>query len=222
MALDVADTTSTPALPSATINEEVHSIPLPATISATVPATVRAPVSTIMNSSILEEIVAQDWRVVWKGTCPPEPPWRRKTSATAMARPPLPINENGEDPLPSHDLRVQVRSLDTTLDELLRQRHEASEGFFSLMKQEYDRIARECQTLQQCVAYLEIELKGYQQEEKYICRPTHVGHLQSIGSTRAHLLMPNLGHTAIYPLTAQDIGLLDLDHRDQAISYDPL
>ena len=129
------------------------------------------------------------------------------------------MNENGEDPLTSHDLRVQVRSLDTTVDELLRQRREASEGPFTLMKREYDRKAQECQTLKQRVAYLESELRGYQQDKKNICRPTLVGHLQSIGSIRAHQLMPNLGHTAFYPLTAQDIDLLDLDHRDKAISY---
>ena len=140
----------------------------------------------------------------------------------ATALPTSPVSENNEDPLTSHDLRVQVRSLDTTVDELLLQRREASEGAFSLMKREYDRKARECQTLKQRVAYLESELRWYQQDGKYICCPTLVGHLQSIGSTRAHLLMPNLGHTAVYPLTAQDIDLLDLDHRDQAISLDPL
>ena len=211
-----------PALPPTTIREEVRSIPLPATISATVPATVRAPAATITSSSSLEEMVVQDRRVVWKDTCPPEPPPQRKTSAVATACPTPTVSENGEDPLTSHALRVQVRSLDTTVDELLRQRREASEGAFSLMKREYDRKARECQTLKQRVAYLESELRGYQQDKKYICRPTLVGHLQSIGSTRAHLLMPNRGHTTVCPLTAQDIDLLDLDHRDQAISCDPL
>ena len=107
------------------------------------------------------------------------------------------------------------------MDELLRQRREASEGAVSLMKCEYDCKARECQPLKQCVVYLESQLRGYQQDEKYIYHPTHVGHLQSISSTRAHLLMPNLGHTAVYPLTAQDIDLLDLDHCDQPISCDP-
>ena len=140
----------------------------------------------------------------------------------AKVCPTLPVNENGEDPLTSHDLRVQVRSLYATVDELLRQCHEASEAAFSLMKQEYDCKARKCQMLKQRMAYLESELKEYQQDERYICRPTPVGHLQSISSTRAHLLMPNLGHTTVYPLTAQDIDLLDLDHRDQAISCDPL
>ena len=128
-----------PALPSTTISEEVRSIPLPATISATVPATVRAPAATITSSSSLEEMVVQDRRVVWKDTCPPEPPPQRKTSAVATARPTPPVSENGEDPLTFHDLRVQVRSLDTTVDELLRQRLEASEGAFSLMKREYER-----------------------------------------------------------------------------------
>ena len=68
-----------PALPPTTISEEVRSIPLPATTSATVPATVRAPAATTTSSSSLEEMVVQDRRVVWKDTCPPEPPrqWQR-------------------------------------------------------------------------------------------------------------------------------------------------
>ena len=88
--------------------------------------------------------------------------------------------------------------------------------------EEYEHKAKECQALKQRLAYVESELRGYQRNEQYVCRPTRVGHLQAIGSTRTHLLMPNLGHTAVFPLTAEDILKLDLENKDQAISCDPL
>ena len=127
-----------------------------------------------------------------------------------------------DDPLSSHTQRAQVRSLDGTIEELLRQRREATEGAFGAMKREYEKKAEECRVLKRRVAFLESEMRGFEKDSPYVPRPTIVGHLQSIGSTRAHLLLPNLGHTAVFPMTASDLALLNIDDRDQAISCDPL
>ena len=126
-----------------------------------------------------------------------------------------------DDPLSSHTLRAQVRNLDGTIEELLRQHCEATEGAFDAMK-EHEKKAEECRVLKCRVAFLELEMRGLEKDSHYVPRPTIVGHLQSIGSTRAHLLLPNLGHTSVFPLTASDITLLNIDDRDQAISCEPL
>ena len=127
-----------------------------------------------------------------------------------------------DDPLSSHTQRAQVRSLDGTIEELLKQRREATEGAFGAMKREYEKKAEECRVLKRRVTFLESEMRGFEKDSHYVPRPTIVGHLQSIGSTRAHLLLPNLGHTAVFPMTASDLALLNVNDRDQAISCDPL
>ena len=127
-----------------------------------------------------------------------------------------------DDPLSSHTQRAQVRSLDGTIEELLRQRREATEGAFGAMKKEYEKEAEECRVLKRRLAFLESEMRGFEKDSHCVPRPTIVSHLQSIGSTKAHLLLPNLGHTAVFPMTASDLALLNIDDRDQAISCDPL
>ena len=96
------------------------------------------------------------------------------------------------------------------------------EAAFSAMKREYERKALECKVLKRRVAVLEGEMRGYEASGRYIPRPTIVGHLQSVGTTRIHLLVPDRGHTAVYPLRRQDLAALELEGRDQAISCDPL
>ena len=111
-------------------------------------------------------------------------------------------SSNGNAPS-SQMHRAEVRNLDTTIEQLMCQRREATENAFNQIKREYERKAKECQAPKQHLAYVESELQGYQRNEQYVRRPTRVGHLQTIGSTRTHLLMPNLGHTAVFPLTAR-------------------
>ena len=126
------------------------------------------------------------------------------------------------NPLLSHTIGAQVRSLDGTIEELLRQHREATEVAFDAMKKEYEKKAEECRVLKRRVAFLESEMRGFEKDSHYVPQRTVVGHLQCIGSTRAHLLLPNLAHTAVSPMTASDLALLNIDNWDQAISCDPL
>ena len=143
-----------------------------------------------------------------------------KTCSVPDSRPAIP-SQPADDPS-SNYLRGHVRSLDGPIEDLLRQRREATEAAFSAMKREYERKALECKVLKRRVAVLEGEMRGYEASGRYIPRPTIVGHLQSVGTTRIHLLVPDRGHTAVYPLHRQDLAALELEGRDQAISCDPL
>ena len=90
------------------------------------------------------------------------------------------------------------------------------------MKREYEWKALESKVLKRRVAVLEGGMRGYEASDCYIPPLTIVGHLQSVGSTRIHLLVPDRGHTAVYPLQRQDLTALGFQSRDQAITSDPL
>ena len=145
----------------------------------------------------------------------------RKTRSVPDSQPAAPL-QPADDPSSSNYLRGHVRSLDGPIEDLLRQQRKATEAAFSAMKREYEWKALECKVLKRRVAVLEGEMRGYEAIGRYIPRPTIVGHLQSVGTTRIHLLVPDRGHTAVYPLRRQDLAALGLEGRDQAISCDPL
>ena len=189
--------------------QESSSLPLPPPQeSSSLPPPM--PLSIPLPSPAPASLQPETWRVVLT-----------KTRSVPDSRPAAPL-QPADDPTSSNYLRGHVRSLDGPIEDLLWQRREATEAAFSAMKKEYERKALECKVLKRRVAVLEGKMRGYEASGRYIPRPTIVGHLQSVGSTRIHLLVPDQGHTAVYPLRRQDLAVLGLEGRDQAISCDPL
>ena len=82
-------------------------------------------------------------------------------------------------------------------------------------------LRQEVQALRQRVEYLEGENKRLLKPDREP-RPTIVGHLEAIPSTRALVVYPSGGHTAVYPLDGQDLCILDLPNRTPCLSSDSL
>ena len=82
--------------------------------------------------------------------------------------------------------------------------------------------------LEQTVAKLRRRIDFLEKENKRLLhpdrepRPTIVGHLQSVPSTRALVLFPKCGTTSVYPLEQADIVLLDLPSRTTCLSSESL
>ena len=142
------------------------------------------------------------------------PPRNAATSSRALGaagRPPQ---------LSSKSLRAQLRSLDISLERLQNLRREAQENVLEVDKVEIAEKEAELHLLRRGVAYLENERERADRGNRE--NPSTVGHLQRIGSTRAYVLFPNVGQTAVYPLTAADLAMLDLQSRSEALSCEPL
>ena len=142
------------------------------------------------------------------------PPRNAATSSRALGaaeRPPE---------LSSKSLRAQLRSLDISVERLQKLRREAQENVLEADKAEIAEKEAELHLLRRRVAYLENEREHADRGNRE--NPSTVGHLQWIGSTRAYVLFPNVGQTAVYPLTAADLAMLDLPSRSEALSCEPL
>ena len=141
------------------------------------------------------------------------PPRNAATSSRALGaeRPPQ---------LSSKSLRAQLRSLDISVERLQKLRREAQENVLEADKAEIAEKEAELHLLRRRVAYLENERERADRGNRE--NPSTVGHLQRIGSTRAYMLFPNVGQTAVYPLTAADLAMLDLQSRSEALSCEPL
>ena len=70
---------------------------------------------------------------------------------------------------------------------------------------------------QRRVEYLESENRHLLNPDREP-RPTIVGYLEGVSSTRAVILFPNCGTTTVYPMEQADIVLLDLQNRDPCLS----
>ena len=104
---------------------------------------------------------------------------------------------------------VLLRSLDSSVERLQKLRREVQEDVLEAHKQEIARNEEELNLLHRRVSYLEKQLKKAEQVNGNGAHPTTVSHLQRISSTRAYILFPNVGQTAVYSLTSADLDILD-------------
>ena len=142
------------------------------------------------------------------------PPRNAATSSKAL------IAEERPPQLSSQLLRAQLRSLDISVELLQKLRREVQENVLETDKAEIAEKEAELHPLCRWVAYLENERERADWGNRE--NPSTVGHLQRIGSTRAYVLFPNVGQTAVYPLTAADLAMLDLKSQSEVLSYEPL
>ena len=125
-------------------------------------------------------------------------------------------------PLSGKALRAQLRSLDSSVERLQKLRREVQEDVLEAHKQEIAKKEEELNLLHRRVSYLEKQLKKAEQVNGNGAHPTTVGHLQRISSTRAYILFPNVGQTAVYSLTSADLDILDLRSWSESLSCEPL
>ena len=140
----------------------------------------------------------------------------RSTGASPQVLP----REEKPPQLSAKALRGQVRSLDISMERLQKLRREAMENANEAHKLEMTEKMEELHLLRRRVAFLENEMERAARGNQN--NPTTVGHLQRIGSTRAYVLFPNVGQTAVYSLTSADLAMLDLRNRSEALSCEPL
>ena len=82
-------------------------------------------------------------------------------------------------------------------------------------------LRQQVQALQQHLSYVEGENRRLRNPDREP-GPVIVGHLEHILSTRALVLYPSVGHTAVYPFDGQDLCLLDLASHTPCLSSDNL
>ena len=117
-------------------------------------------------------------------------------------------------------LRSRLRSLDAAVNCLQKIRYDLQESVIEAHKQEVLDKEVENRELRRRVCYLEAELQRSQTGHSTL--PTKVGDLQNLSTTRAFVLFPNIGHTAVYSLEPEDVRLLDLANRSEPLSCDHL
>ena len=125
-------------------------------------------------------------------------------------------------PLSTKTLRGQLRSLDNSVERLQKLRRDLQEDLVEASKRELAEKDYEVHLLRRRVSFLENQLERAEKTHGNGANPTTVGHLQRIGSMRAYILFPNVGQTAVYPLSAADLAMLDLRNRSEALSCEPL
>ena len=117
-------------------------------------------------------------------------------------------------------LRSRLRSLDAAVNCLQKIRRDLQESVMEAHKQEVLDKEVENQELRRWVPYLEAQLQRSQTGHSTL--PTKVGDLQNLSTTRAFVLFPNIGRTAVYSLEPEDVRLLDLANRSEPFSCDHL
>ena len=120
------------------------------------------------------------------------------------------------DPMSPRALRTQLRSLDASVEQLQKLRKEATATTLAAMKKQLKDRDGENHSLGRRLRYLEAQIRGYEASGTFTARPTTVGHLQLIASTRAYILYPHMGLTSRVTLAASDLALLNLPERDAA------
>jgi len=91
-----------------------------------------------------------------------------------------------------------------------------AEAAFESQRRETEERDMRIKLLERRVAYLEGQLARVEQGVKP--SPARVGDLQEMATTRAFLLFPNIGRTAVYPLGPGDAATLNLPERTEALS----
>ena len=117
-------------------------------------------------------------------------------------------------------LRARLRSLDAAVNCLQKIRHNLQGSVAEAHKQETREQEVENRELRRRVRYLEAQLQRSQTGHSTL--PTKDGDLQNLSTTRAFVLFPNIGRTAVYSLEPKDVHLLDLANRSEPLSCDHL
>ena len=117
-------------------------------------------------------------------------------------------------------LRSRLRSLDAAMNCLQKIRRDLQESVTEAHKHEVLDKEVENRELRRRVRYLEAQLQRSQTGHSTL--PTKVGDLQNLSTTRAFVLFPNIGRTAVYSLEPEDVRLLDLANRSEPLSCDHL
>ena len=131
-----------------------------------------------------------------------------------------PVGPLNAEALASRFLRSRLRSLDTSVNCLQKVRRDLQESVTEAHKRELQAKEVENGQLRRRIRYLEAQLE--RAKTGHTTLPTRVGDLQHLSTTRAFVLFPNVGHTAVYNLEPADVSLLELASRSEPLSSDHL
>ena len=131
-----------------------------------------------------------------------------------------PVGPLNAEALASRFLRSRLRSLDASVNCLQKVRRDLQESVTEAHKQELQAKEVENGQLRRRIRYLEAQLE--RAKTGHTTLPTRVGDLQHLSTTRAFVLFPNVGRTAVYNLEPADVSLLELASRSEPLSSDHL
>ena len=125
---------------------------------------------------------------------------------------------------PQSKSRAQLNFVDESIKSLQKLQEELRENLFQSTEQKLCEKAAELEEIRRENCYLKTQLMTYTaQLSMYECPPpSRVGDLQCIPSSRAYILYPNVGRTAVFALSPGDVDFLNLPDRSEALSCDPL
>ena len=131
-----------------------------------------------------------------------------------------PVGPLNAEALASRFLRSRLRSLDTSVNCLQKVRRDLQESVTEAHKRELQAKEVENGQLRRRIRYLEAQLE--RAKTGHTTLPTRVGDLQHLSTTRAFVLFPNVGRTAVYNLEPADVSLLEFASRSEPLSSDHL
>ena len=131
-----------------------------------------------------------------------------------------PVGPLNAEALASRFLRSRLRSLDASVNCLQKVRRDLQESVTEAHKRELQAKEVENGQLRRRIRYLEAQLE--RAKTGHTTLPTRVGDLQHLSTTRAFVLFPNVGRTAVYNLEPADVSLLELASWSEPLSSDHL
>ena len=131
-----------------------------------------------------------------------------------------PMGSLNAEVLASRLLRSRLRSLDASVNCLQKVRRDLQESVTEAHKRELQAKEVENGQLRRRIRYLEAQLQ--RAKTGHTTLPTRVGDLQHLSTTRAFVLFPNVGRTAVFNLEPADVSLLELASWSEPLSSDHL